>query len=599
MSELKSILSYCPSMFKYPLLSKKRLLPCLATVRIVRKVDCGTYWVIDKSVSLLLDKQILQPYYELLPDIDVGRSYACIASVVRPSQDCARQQFCRAVASNFNKCDGSCTVFLIDFGETVASNVYSLYRLTGQPPIVFEAPGAAFLCVIKQRSQSYQRYAKLSQDDTYVIEVLAVDENEKFSSLLYNASPLEILNEMPENEICEEQELRGSMLSHWIHCPTSEVLNEKQCIDLEYSENETTQKRQRNHLRSGKVKDIKRLKENYRLAMTVAKLETRIDIQYEELCRKLDGLLYSRPIQGTLQFSTSCEENRYPDRWQHRNLWCGEDFNSKQSRSGFRKHNNRGMRSRTFSSFPRSIQSYNTPKGTPSKFSKHFEATNDASTQTYFERLDCCLSRQSLATTTCSSANEVELDESSLCASDTYSLTSPSKLTEKDGEEETSSVSTFPGVLSALFPSSAGTLCQGSKVYQKAMTELPAIVERQKYRRPGPLRQFKVTAKARAAVYAGDLCKTINSGAERCWICGKIGSLTRYCVAEPSVFSDLLGNNGRKISESRIELTSVRKRTKKEVVYTEDESSTEESEEESISETSCCNFSVSKYCTSR
>ncbi|VDD92336.1 unnamed protein product [Enterobius vermicularis] len=514
------MISVPPPKYMYPLLSKKRALPCVATVRIVRKVDCGTYWVVDKSVSVLLSKQIVHPAYELLPEIEVGKSIACIASVVRPDKEYARPMFCRAVASNFNKCDGSCIIFLVDYGETFTTNVYALYSLKGQPPAVCETPGAAFLCVIKQRSQSYQRYAKLNQDETYVIEIFTVDENEKFSALLYSVPSLEIPNDLPEGEKSDDTKLRGSMLKHWVN-PNNEMKKIIRCSGVHLSQGASYRQLSRIHV-----------------ALAIAKLETKIDIQHAELSRKIDNLISLRLLGKTVASETSAEGNEAFHLFQYKNLYQSDNYYYKQL--GFITH--------LQTEFPFYFRYHNYDfKGFFSlavfragcgkglldegllvgtlvpKCSKDFPKTSNAGTQTCLEHSGFCISRHSLATTTCSSAYEIEMEDSSLYASDTYSLASPEKNTGKDEGRSTA-----------------------------------------------------------ASPFSGDACDEPCSSDIRCWICGKAGSLTRYCVAETSVFNCLCGNM---ISASR------RKRVKKEVLYTSDESSSEEFEEEdSVCEASCCGY---------
>uniref|UniRef100_A0A0N5B1G4 DUF4708 domain-containing protein n=1 Tax=Syphacia muris TaxID=451379 RepID=A0A0N5B1G4_9BILA len=341
----------------YPLLSKKRLLPCLATIRVVRKVDCGTYWVIDKSVALIITKQIVPPVCELLPDIEVGKSIACIASVVRPDKECAKPQFCRSGKPYV--LDDYGVVYILNF---LKRNEFEFFFDFAKPPIVFEAPGAAFLCVVKQRSQSYQCYAKLVQDETYVIEMFAVDENEKFSSLLYNnISISEFLNDVSETDLHHDEQrvLRGSLLNQWTNSDigvmrsgsknisTGVGLNSefKHCIGSSSMQAMNKSECFKKALNNNVVGE--QFKEKISLALAVAKLESKIEVQHAELSKKLDTLITARLMRSVRK-------------------------------------------------------------------------TNEASTQTCIENIGgTCISRHSLPTTTCSSICEIEIEN----ATDSYNET--------------------------------------------------------------------------------------------------------------------------------------------------------------------------------
>lgn len=76
---------------------------------------------------------------------------------------------------------------------------------------------------------------QLNQDETYVIEIFTVDENEKFSALLYSVPSLEIPNDLPEGEKSDDTKLRGSMLKHWVN-PNNEMKKIIRCSGVHLSQ---------------------------------------------------------------------------------------------------------------------------------------------------------------------------------------------------------------------------------------------------------------------------------------------------------------------------------------------------------------------------
>ncbi|VDN88697.1 unnamed protein product [Brugia pahangi] len=59
---------------------------------------------------------------------------ACIARVARPCNlpRVSRSRLYRALASQFNTEDGTCSAFLVDYGQHVVCDSFAIYDLCGQ-----------------------------------------------------------------------------------------------------------------------------------------------------------------------------------------------------------------------------------------------------------------------------------------------------------------------------------------------------------------------------------------------------------------------------------------------------------------------------------
>uniref|UniRef100_A0A8R1TW67 CCHC-type domain-containing protein n=1 Tax=Onchocerca volvulus TaxID=6282 RepID=A0A8R1TW67_ONCVO len=167
---------YCPSLFAFSGFTLEYPLPVILTVEVTEKISQGLYWLRDVSLCSIISKQIELPSNGLWPYIEDGRSLACIAHVQRPLRK--QPGYYRAIASNFDNQKSCCTIFLIDYGQTMYCDVHHLFDLSDQPPAILHIFAAAFKCIVNRRNaDEYGIYAvKLAVDERYVIQITGKED---------------------------------------------------------------------------------------------------------------------------------------------------------------------------------------------------------------------------------------------------------------------------------------------------------------------------------------------------------------------------------------------------------------------------------------
>uniref|UniRef100_A0A915Q357 Tudor domain-containing protein n=1 Tax=Setaria digitata TaxID=48799 RepID=A0A915Q357_9BILA len=141
------------------------------SARVTEKLSDGVYLMRDTEQLALLYQYMMRPIKRLSPSmyLDVSRGVACIARVARPfsSPRVSRCRLYRALANQFNVRDGTCSVFLVDYGQHVVCDSFAIYDLCGQPLNVLKMPVAAFKFGIKkQRNRSLRN---LEIDREYIV----------------------------------------------------------------------------------------------------------------------------------------------------------------------------------------------------------------------------------------------------------------------------------------------------------------------------------------------------------------------------------------------------------------------------------------------
>ncbi|VDK81887.1 unnamed protein product [Litomosoides sigmodontis] len=180
---------YYPSTFSFNDFTLQCPLPVTLTVRMTEKIDQIYYWLRDASFCSFISKQILLPSNGLWPYIEDNRSLACIAYVQRPLR--RHPRYYRAVASNFDYYGSYCTVFLIDYGQTLSCYIHNLFDLSDQPPVVLYSFAAAFCCAVSRKVPTEDRIhaAKLAVDELYVIEVIGKVETSYVATVDMHIQP--------------------------------------------------------------------------------------------------------------------------------------------------------------------------------------------------------------------------------------------------------------------------------------------------------------------------------------------------------------------------------------------------------------------------
>ncbi|MCP9262708.1 hypothetical protein DINM_006062 [Dirofilaria immitis] len=171
---------YCPSLFAFSKFTLDYPLPVTLTVQVTEKVSQDLYWLRDASLCSIIRKQIALPSNGLWPYIEDKRSLACIAYIQRPLQK--QPGYYRAVASNFDNQKSCCTIFLIDYGQTMYCDVHHLFDLSDQPPAILHTFSAAFKCTVNQKNTNEYRIhaAKLAVDERYIIQIIGKEDETSY-----------------------------------------------------------------------------------------------------------------------------------------------------------------------------------------------------------------------------------------------------------------------------------------------------------------------------------------------------------------------------------------------------------------------------------
>lgn len=181
---------YMPGAFRFPAPTRNFMFPVRLLVRVTEKIDANVYWLRRVSTCRIISRCIVTPSTSLSPYIREGRTLACLANLVLPSE--TKPRFYRAVASGFNLKEYSCMAFLIDHGIWVMCNIYNLFDLSEQPSSVLDTPGAAFRCRISAVSPHnipLRSPVKLAVDEKFVIDVISADRSGLFFAKMQFSHP--------------------------------------------------------------------------------------------------------------------------------------------------------------------------------------------------------------------------------------------------------------------------------------------------------------------------------------------------------------------------------------------------------------------------
>uniref|UniRef100_A0A915BQM7 Tudor domain-containing protein n=1 Tax=Parascaris univalens TaxID=6257 RepID=A0A915BQM7_PARUN len=181
---------YMPGAFRFPAPTQNFMFPVRLLVRVTEKVDANIYWLRRVSTCRIISRCIVTPSSSLSPYIREGRTLACLASLVLPSE--TKPRFYRAVASGFNLKECSCMAFLIDHGIWVMCNIYNLFDLSEQPSSVLDTPGAAFRCrisAVSPHNVPLRSSVKLAVDEKFIIDVISADRSGLFFAKMQFSHP--------------------------------------------------------------------------------------------------------------------------------------------------------------------------------------------------------------------------------------------------------------------------------------------------------------------------------------------------------------------------------------------------------------------------
>ncbi|VDN06098.1 unnamed protein product [Thelazia callipaeda] len=175
---------YYPSTFAYKKFSLDPQLPVTLAVRVTEKISPNQYWLHDASLCSFINKQMVLPSNGLWPYVEVDRSLACIAYIQRPVRK--RLHYYRAVASNFDDQKSRCSVFLIDYGQTLNCDVHNLFDLSDQPAVVLHTFAAAFQCIVNQAHtlETGIHIAKLAVDEKYIIQLIGKEDENTYTAII-------------------------------------------------------------------------------------------------------------------------------------------------------------------------------------------------------------------------------------------------------------------------------------------------------------------------------------------------------------------------------------------------------------------------------
>uniref|UniRef100_A0AAF5PN16 Tudor domain-containing protein n=1 Tax=Wuchereria bancrofti TaxID=6293 RepID=A0AAF5PN16_WUCBA len=139
--------------------------------RVTEKLADNIYLMRDTEQLAILYQYVVRPIKRLSPSMYLYGypEVACIARVARPCNlpRVSRSRLYRALASQFSTEDGTCSAFLVDYGQHVVCDSFAIYDLCGQPSNVLKIPVAAFkFGIIKEQSQSLQN---LEVDKEYTV----------------------------------------------------------------------------------------------------------------------------------------------------------------------------------------------------------------------------------------------------------------------------------------------------------------------------------------------------------------------------------------------------------------------------------------------
>ncbi|VIO89947.1 Tudor domain containing protein 1, putative [Brugia malayi] len=161
--------------------------------RVTEKLADNIYLMRDTEQLAILYQYVVRPIKRLSPSMYLCGypEVACIARVARPCNlpRVSRSRLYRALASQFNTEDGTCSAFLVDYGQHVVCDSFAIYDLCGQPSDVLKIPIAAFkFGIIKEQSQSLQN---LEVDKEYVVCITTfADDGIYWGKVVQGTQPL-------------------------------------------------------------------------------------------------------------------------------------------------------------------------------------------------------------------------------------------------------------------------------------------------------------------------------------------------------------------------------------------------------------------------
>ncbi|KAM3727192.1 Tudor domain-containing protein [Dirofilaria immitis] len=149
------------------------------TARVTEKLANNVYLMRNTEQLAILYQYMVRPIKRLSPSmyLDAAHRVPCIARVARPVNlsRASRCRLYRALASQFNMKDGTCSVFLVDYGQHVICDSFAIYDLCGQPANVLKMPVAAFKFGMKRQRNGNLR--DLEIDKEYTVLISTFDDN--------------------------------------------------------------------------------------------------------------------------------------------------------------------------------------------------------------------------------------------------------------------------------------------------------------------------------------------------------------------------------------------------------------------------------------
>ncbi|KAL3990424.1 Tudor domain family protein [Acanthocheilonema viteae] len=149
------------------------------TARVTEKLADDVYLMRNTDQLAVLYRYMVRPIKRLSPSLYLNGTpgMACIARVVRPCNvpRVSRCRLYRALASQFNMKDGTCSVFLVDYEQHVVCDSFAIYDLCEQPSNVLKMPIAAFKFGIKKQRNKNLQNLEVDKEYTVCITTFADD----------------------------------------------------------------------------------------------------------------------------------------------------------------------------------------------------------------------------------------------------------------------------------------------------------------------------------------------------------------------------------------------------------------------------------------
>uniref|UniRef100_A0A8R1TQ66 Tudor domain-containing protein n=1 Tax=Onchocerca volvulus TaxID=6282 RepID=A0A8R1TQ66_ONCVO len=157
--------------------------------RVTEKLADDIYLMRSTEQLTLLYQYMVRPIKRLSPSmyLDATREVACIARVARSVNlsRASRCRFYRALASQFNMKDGTCSVFLVDYGQRIICDSFAIYDLCGQPADVLKMPIAAFK--FGMRRQRNRNLRDLEVDKEYTVCIATIGDDDVYWGTIVQA----------------------------------------------------------------------------------------------------------------------------------------------------------------------------------------------------------------------------------------------------------------------------------------------------------------------------------------------------------------------------------------------------------------------------